>query len=65
MTRIDHIPVFEKFEFDGKVYVILRQEGNMAEVEDDNGKRWAWPSDSMVWIEIVNDAFKLPMRKAK
>lgn len=65
MTRLDHIPNFEKFEFEGKVYVILRQEANMTEVEDDNGKRWAWPSDAEVWIDIVNDAFKLPVRKAR
>ncbi len=63
--RLDFIPNQEMFESNGRIYVILRKEGNMTEVVDDNGKKWAWPTVAEVTVEIVNDAFKHPIRKAK
>ncbi len=62
---LSRIANFERFEFDGRIYVILRQEGNMAEIQDEDGKKWAWPSVAEVTIHVIEDAFKHPVRKAQ
>lgn len=51
IERIDHIPLKEGFLFNHKNYVILRKEGNMSEVQDDSGRKWAWPNCARVAIK--------------
>lgn len=46
--RIDHLPTGSQFSFNDKIYVILFREGNMSEVKDSEGRRWAWPNESKV-----------------
>ncbi len=53
MTRLDHLPTGTQFSFNGRNYVILLREGNMSEVKDDLGKRWAWPIQAKVFT-IMN-----------
>jgi len=48
IERLDFLPTGSEFSYNGKNYVILLREGNMSEVKDSNGKRWAWPSCAKV-----------------
>jgi len=52
MTKLESLRRGDYFFYNDKKYVILLQEGNMSEVKDDTGKRWAWPSCSKVFAEI-------------
>ena len=42
--RIDSMPIMAEFLFNNRIFVILRREGNMSEVRDEFGKKWAWPN---------------------
>jgi hypothetical protein len=48
MTKIESLPTGAKFSYNDKIYVILLREGNMSEVKDELGKRWAWPVSAKV-----------------
>lgn len=46
--RIDRLPTGARFSFNGKNYVILRSEGNMSEVQEEEGRKWAWPNSIQI-----------------
>lgn len=63
--RLENIPTRENFSHNGINYFILRREGAMSEVEDERGRKWAWPNEAeVVLLHAIEEAFKHPIRKA-
>lgn len=50
MKELGTIQLYASFVYNGKKFVVLRQEGNMTEVKEKDGRHWAWPKQAMVQV---------------
>jgi len=51
-------------EADGRRFYILRKEGNMSELADEQGRKWAWPVNALVRVELSHGEI-LPPKNGK
>ena len=48
MISLESLKLFMRFVWDDREFVVIRFEGNMVEVKEEDGRHWAWPKQAKV-----------------